>query len=136
MGELLIPEYVNGVPTWIPQAADIQRLLKEGDPTIGWEGDPRLYVQPREGAEGYAVGRLCEDGVHRLICLSRPPHKLDKGLLIRLRDHDSRRVDIFKKVDDANKQAQKEKDARAVDRIGDAYERVVHGLSRDVGHLY
>lgn len=134
--ELLVPEYLNGIPTYVPYSHDIQRKLKEGDPSIGWEGDERLYVAPREGAEGYVVGRLCEDGVKRLICVSKAPHRLDQELLIQLRDHDTRRVNVLKQVNDHNARIQKAHDDRATERISEAMERVIHGLRKDQGHNY
>lgn len=133
---LLVPEYLNGVPTFVPYAHDIQRKLKEGDPSIGWEGDERLYIAPRDGAEGYVVGRLCEDGVKRLICYSKPPHRLDQELLVMLRDNDTRRTDVRKRIDLHNARIQKEHDERATERIAEAMDRVVHGLRKDQGHHY
>jgi hypothetical protein len=132
----LVPEYVNGAPTFVPYAHDIQRLLKEGDPSIGWEGDDRLYIAPRDGAEGYVVGRLCEDGVKRLICFSKAPHRLDKELLIQMRDNDTRRNDVLKRVNEHNARLQKDIDDKAADHIGEAMDRVVHGLNKDFGYHY
>jgi len=133
---LLVPEYIDGTPTFVSYAADIQRLLKKGDPTIGWEGDERLYIAPRQGAEGYVVGRLCEDGVKRLICFSKAPHRLDKQLLIMLRDNDTRHNDVRKRIEQHNARVQKEHDDRAADRISEAMDRVIHGLRKDQGHHY
>lgn len=133
---LLVPDYLNGMPTFVPYAHDIQRKLKEGDPLIGWEGDERLYVAPREGADGYVVGRLCEDGVKRIICVSKPPHRLDQELLIQLREHDTRHVDVLKRINDHNVRVQKEHGERATSRVSEAMERVVYGLKKDVGYHY
>lgn len=134
--DLLVPEVVDGAPTFVPYREDIQRLLKEGDPTIDWVGDPRLYVQPRKGAEGFAVGRLNEDGTHSLVCVSQPPHVLDKDLLIYLRDRDTRFVDVLGNVEKNNEQVRKEADEHLKDRVKEAYERTVHGLVKDTGHHY
>lgn len=132
----LIPEYVGGVPTFVPYAGDIQRLIKEGSPTHGWTGDERLYVTPRDGAEGYAIGRLNEDGTKALICVSQPPHKLDDSILVWLADHDTRHVDVMGRVEANNERVRKAADEYAKARVSEAIERTVHGLVRDTGGLY
>lgn len=136
MAELLVPEYINGVPTFVPYAQDIQKMLKEGCSSIGWEGDPRLYVAPRKGAEGYVVGRLGEDGSKHLICVSKPPHKLDIQLLIMLRDNDTRKHNVLARVDRHNASVERENDRRTFERTAEGLHRVLHGLKKDVGHLY
>lgn len=139
MAELLIPEYLDGKPTFVPYAGDIQRLLKEGDPTIGWEGDPRLYITPMDRG-GWAVGRLCEDGVKRMICHSTPDsngqHKLDKSLLIQMRNNDTRKSDVLKRIETSNQRFEKDRTDAAVEKMSEALERVIHGIRADVGHHY
>lgn len=133
---LVIPSVIDGKPTWVPYSEGIQERMRKGDPGIGWEGDERLYVTPRNGAEGYAVGRLNEDGTKTLICTSEPPHVLDEDLLVWLRDHDTRRVNVLEKVEKHNARVRKEADEHMKERVKEAYERVVFGLKKDVGGLY
>lgn len=132
----VIPEFVDGKQTFVPYSGDIQRLIKEGSPTHGWTGDERLYVVPRDGAEGYAIGRLNEDGTKSLVCVSEPPHKLDDSILVWLREHDTRHIDVLGRVNAKNAQLHKDLDTQAKERVAEAYDRVVHGLIRDTGGLY
>ena len=134
----VIPEMVDGKPTWVPFAGDIQERMRKGDPTVGWEGDERLYIAPRDERDGggYVVGRLNEDGSKSLVCWSEPPHALDTSLLVFLAEHDTRHVDVYGRVEKKNAALRKEQDTQTKERIAEAYERAVHGIVKDVGHLY
>lgn len=137
MASFVLPAFVNGQPTWLEEAdPEIVRLLQHGDPTIGWEGDPRLYMRRNLHSGGWTVWRLGEDGSEHAICSSKGNHKLDKSLLVRLRDHDSRRVDIHARVEKQNAAAQRALDTKEYEDTHEKLERVYHALGRDVGHLY
>lgn len=82
------------------------------------------------------VGRLSPDGSQQMICVSNPPHRLDEGLLIRLRDHDTRKVNVLERIEKKNAALRKENDTRAIEKLSEGMERVVWGLKRDVGHHY
>lgn len=134
--DLLVPEYINGRPTFVPYSRDIQRQIKEGSPTFNWAGDERLYVTPRDGAEGFAIGRLNEDDTKSLVCVSEAPHKLDEGILIWLAEHDTRHVDVLGRIEANNARIKKEADTQMKERVAEAYDRVVHGLVKDTGGIY
>lgn len=137
MPGFLLPAYVNGQPTWMEEAdPEIVRLLQQGDPTIGWEGDPRLYIRRNHHSGGWTVWRLGEDGREYAICSSKGEHKLDKSLLTRLRDHDTRRVDVHQRMLDQNARAQKNQDQKEYEDTFERLEKVYWALGRDVGHMY
>lgn len=137
MSGLIIPDSVNGVPTWFSEApVDYVRQLQEGDPSVGWEGDPRLYLRPNKATGGWSVWRMGDDNKHYCICHSKAPHKLDKGLFIKLRDNDTRRQDVFARITKQNEAAQKAQDRAEFEKHYESLDRVYHGLKKDVGHLY
>lgn len=132
---LVLPAYINGQQTWMAEAdPEIVKLLQEGDPTIGWEGDPRLYIRRNNYTGGWTVWRLCEDGQERAICSSKASHNLDKSLLIRLRDHDSRKVDVFQKVDKQNTAAKKAQDTAQEEFVHEMLEKVYWAAAKDLGN--
>lgn len=130
---LLVPEFINGRPTYVSYAGDIPRLLQEGDPTIGWEGDERLYLV-NHGQGKWAVGRLCEDGSRQLVLAGEG--RIDKSILIRLRDHDSRKVDVIGMLEKRQIREADNRDQKMKERLLEPYEKVVWALNRDVGHKY
>lgn len=132
--QFLVPEYLDGKATFVPYAGDIQERIKKGAPEFGWEGDERLYLTPRDGAEGYALGRLNEDGTKSLICTSEAPHKLDQGILIWLAEHDTRHVDVYQRVEDNNARKRKEHEDTFKEHLAEVYDRTVHALIKANGH--
>ena len=143
--QILHPQYQKGKRLWTdPEVADIVQRLHYGDPTLGWEGDPRLalYYVPAATAGGagrWELQRLEADGEYRVVCRSRPGLALDLGLIRHLVAHDMRRraaADLEAAVDKANAAAEAARRAPLEDKAAEAFERVVHGLSKDVGHHY
>lgn len=81
---------VNGKMLWTsPEVADMVDRLQNGDPTLGWEGDPRLALYWREDGR-WEVSRY-ENGQYSTVCVSRPGVALDARLIMRLVEHDHRR---------------------------------------------
>lgn len=84
------PEWINGRRLWMdPGIKDMIHKLHYGDPTMGWEGDPRLALYLEE--DRWVVQRLESDGVMRVVMQSQPGGKLDDGLILHLMAHDARR---------------------------------------------
>lgn len=93
---------------WVPPNAQrqlaanlpfaIQQKIQNGDPSMGWEGDPTLYLQL--GDDGlWEVWQLRPDSPPRLAM--RYDHALDERLLIHLREIDPRKQsadDIVRKA--------------------------------------
>jgi hypothetical protein len=92
---LTTPENLDGRRVWVdPGFADMLRKLQEGDPTKGWEGDPRLFMCRSADLTRWELWRLEDDGVERIVCRSQPGVPFDERLLDQLVAWDRRR---FKK---------------------------------------
>ena len=90
------PEWVDGKRLWTdPGIRSIVDKLHNGDPALGWEGDPRLalYFEPEPGSdEGrWVLYRMEHDNVMRPIMRSRPGMELDERMILHLMAHDTRR---------------------------------------------
>jgi hypothetical protein len=92
MSNLLCPERTPWCPIMLdPEVQEIMDYLHNGYPRLGWEGDERLGLY-RGRRRPVGTGRLCEDGVMRTICRSRPGRSSDLDLIVmRLVEHDARR---------------------------------------------
>lgn len=89
---LVHPEYVDGRRLWFDGAMwDLIRKLHDGDPTRGWEGDPRLAVYYDGPADRWEVMRYEHDGTYRMVCRSKPGVPFDERLIDALVAHDRNR---------------------------------------------
>ena len=73
--------------------ADVIDKLHRGDPTKGWEGDPRLEVYHTQTPDGprWELWRLEDDNEYRKVCQSQPGVPFDERLIEHLVAHDRRR---------------------------------------------
>ncbi len=115
------------------------RILQEGDPTIGWEGDPYLSLYRCLITDKWEVWDEYSGEPHLVAAMpaSRTPNMVQ--LCAKLRDGDLRKVtteDVMKRVDAENKAVKKAVDAAGQDRLNDAAVKVHWALSRADGHLY
>ena len=118
---------------------DVARLVRDGDPVVGWRGDPTMdvYVDRVSGdVVVYGFDRCGERFV-----AARENARVNPGwrhgLLRRLRDGDWRRgADVlFAELDAENERVRRERE-HAVDEVaGDGAERLAWALRRDVGHV-
>lgn len=69
---------------------DIARRLTEGDPTLGWAGDPDLWLELDQTTDTFVVCRY-DPTTGREMDVTRWSPPLTAGLLVRLRDGDSHR---------------------------------------------
>lgn len=130
-GELVHPPQVNGRGLWTsPEVERIVDKLQNGDPTLGWEGDPRLALYVTEDGR-WSVERYEADGEYRTVCVSRPGLHLDERLIKRLVKHDQRRgFDPVAAVQEYRPQDQwTERD----DAMREGLEKVYHGAAKDLG---
>lgn len=67
---------------------NLDRRIKEGDPTCGWNGDPNMFLVWNQPTKKYQVWRACEDNKDRIIC-SWLPTEMDSRLLRHLGEIDS-----------------------------------------------
>lgn len=92
MTGILAPEILDGRRLWIdPVMADIIDKLHLGDPTKGWEGDPRLEVYFEPTHRRWELWRLEDDNEYRLVCRSAPDVVFDERVIELLVANDNHR---------------------------------------------
>ena len=125
------PQVVNGRSLWMDSGlTTLIDKLQNGDPALGWEGDPRLALFMDEG-DRWVLSRLEADGEYRDICKSRPGLPLDERLIMRLMEHDGRRgFDPAAATDEYRPQDQW---TARDDEMRNALEKVYWGASKDLG---
>lgn len=117
---------------------EIDRRLKEGDPTVGWSGDPGLWLEWDRLTETFVVCRRDPDtGMEADVTRWKPP--LTVGLLIRLRDGDTRRAgnDPMAAIDAANEAHERDLDREFEAKTDETAARFAHAMKRsgvDVGY--
>ena len=86
------PEWIDGRRIWRDGGVeDIVRRIQQGDPTKGWEGDPRLEVYFEPALNRWELWRLESDGQYRLTMASKPGVPLDIDVIDYLVAHDRNR---------------------------------------------
>jgi hypothetical protein len=86
------PEWVEGRRLWLDASMrDVIAKLHHGDPTKGWDGDPRLEVYFNAPEQRWELMRLEDDNVYRMVCRSQPGVPFDERLIEHLVAHDRRR---------------------------------------------
>lgn len=128
-------EYLpDGRALWVaPEVQDIQRRLREGDPTLGWEGDNRLALYRGEGDDRWYLYRLEADGQYRMVLRSKPEVSLIT-LIPWLVKHDSRSgYDAAAEVDAANAKLVADLEATEHEQAVEIISKVIWGINRDLG---
>lgn len=119
---LRVPSTIGpGRVVWHDSVADwFIDKLHNGDSTIGWEGDPQLFVIAEATDQGtiWELWRTEDNGLKSLIDKSPPGYPFDERVLVRLCEIDQRRNphrDLHKevmehnqKLDDQQQEAQDE----------------------------
>lgn len=114
--------------------SDVLRVLTQGDQTLGWEGDDRLYLAWNRQDQRIELWRNNEDGVHRMILRGPVGQRVaDMRLVQFLLDHDPNRgFDPAASVRQHNIQVRKDNLAAQRDRTSEAAERLLWGFHRDL----
>lgn len=137
--QIMHPSHVNGRTLWIdPAVQEIIDQIQNGDPTIGWEGDPRLAVY-RGPENRWEVWRLEADGEYRLVARSMPGGALDRSIIFHLRAHDLRRqsaAELLAAVDKHNDHLRASRNASAHERAVEGLQKAMFYLDKEVGHHY
>lgn len=115
--------------------SDLMYKLHCGDPALGWEGDPTLILTFNGQTEQIELWRDCPDGQPRLLIAGAPGKRVaDLGLIKFLVEHDSQRgYDAVQAVIDKELKRKADEQARHMDAVGEAAERLYHGMKRDLG---
>jgi len=123
------PQVVDGRTLWMDSGLrNLIDKLHNGDPALGWEGDPRLALY-MEG-DTWVLSRYEADGTYRDVCKSRPGLALDERLIVRLMEHDMRRgFDPSKALEYDPMRQWTEND----DRLREALEKTYWSAANDLG---
>lgn len=107
------PEWVDGRRLWLdPEVRDVVSRLRDGDPTRGWEGDPRLALYFIPGSRQWELMRLEADGEYRTVARSKPGAKLTPAIIDELVARDVRRgFDLKKSIDTHNSRVRRSRSA-------------------------
>lgn len=125
------PEVVDGRTLWLaPEVQDFVDRLHNGDPTLGWEGDPRLALY-RVG-DRWEIWRLERDNEYRLVMRSRPGAKLSSEAIKVLIAHDTRRgYDPATALYEHNRKIYEAADKQFEDRLDDLSDKLDWALKKD-----
>lgn len=134
-------EYPGGADKLIRVDHPAVNALTDGEPTLGWEGDPRLqmYVNPKDDV--WVLMRFENDGQYRVVTVSPVGQTLNNEevnkLILRLVAHDTRRGFDPKAATDAHNAQQ---DKSEVDQLSEynaqKADKLAWAIRKDLGHLY
>ena len=104
LGNIAHPEWIDGRRIWRDGSTeDIVRRIQNGDPTKGWEGDPRLEVYFDPKRKRWELWRLEHDGQYRPVIYSDPGAILDLTIIDFLVSHDRNRgFDVHRHIEVIN----------------------------------
>ena len=127
------PQYFrNGTQTWID--SDLMDKIWNGDPTVGWEGDPNMFLfYDNKDHRVYLTG-LDDHGEQYIVMRSKPDVSLDTMQICRmLVEHDRNRGYNLAKELDAN-DAKVDADKRANDNeaLEDVAKKLAWGFRKDL----
>src|ERR1044071_8911243 len=108
---------------------DVAARIQRGDPTCGWEGDPRMFVVFNYVTEKYEVWRRCEDNKDRII-MSAEPREFDARVIVRLVQSDTRHVNVLAEMEKHNERVerqQQEEHAEMMKEVNDILARGAMG---------
>ena len=115
----------------------IDRRVREGDPTVGWRGDPTMDVYvDNDAAMAYVYGFDIKGLRYRAASISTLGEGWRHDLLAKLRDGDWRDPNSINRADEANRRLDAERDYRLDQVISEVAEKFGWGLRRDVGHHF
>lgn len=131
---ILHPETLpDGRGLWIaPEVQDIINRLRNGDPTQGWAGDPRLALYRAERGDHWELWRLENDGEYRMVLKSKPGVNLH-SLIPFLVAHDTHRgYNAVQSILEHNRAVYRANDLRSAERMDAAMDHVLWGLRKDL----
>lgn len=128
-------EFPDGTVT-LAGEAPIDRKLREGDPTLGWEGDPTLQLALNTLTGRWEVWRRSDLGGEAVRICSAPQKggTLPGDELIRLLVNiDSRRTNVVEQIDQHNRALDDSRHAALREHIGAVADKLAWALGRDLG---
>lgn len=110
---------------------DIDQRIKYGDES-GWRGDPSMGVFLNRVTGWFEVWGIDRTGQGYL---AASHDKLDHTLLIKLREGDPTKNDVFQRVLDANQKLEDDKRAAAKEKLAETGDKLQWAIRQDFGHL-
>lgn len=111
---------------------DLLQRLQHGDPTRGWEGDPRLSLAYNRPEDRWELWRWEWDGEYRLVMRSKPGHPIPLDVIDQLVLMDRNRgFDVSQYVRDHNERVDREQEYQFSERMGPKYEKLQWALRKD-----
>lgn len=115
------------------EVRQLPRRVKDGDATLGWEGDDRLRVFVNERTAEFEAWAPLEDrSDFYLAARSSTP----EGLVRQLARNDNRRHDRLSEIVKANERAAASAKRDYDDAFDDAADKLQFALRRDLGQHY
>ncbi len=112
---------------------DLVDRLQNGQPSIGWEGDPRLCIAYNRQTTCWELWRMEADGNYRLCMRSKPGMGFPMNLIEHLMQHDTRRkFDAYRDVERHNDLVKAVAASNARDAQSAAAEKVRWALNKDL----
>lgn len=122
------PEYINGCQVWVKggTVGEINRRIQFGDPTKGWEGDPRMTLLYYKDTDQWSLVRQSPRNPAQYIAIAvkQPGEPVDDRIIDDLVRYDSRRgYDAHKAVSEHNARVEKAKDEYAAAAAAERFKR-------------
>lgn len=114
-------------------ALDIVDRVHQGDPTVGWRGDPSVDVYTDDQSQTAAAYGFDRSGHRYLMCVVNIGPGWQHEMLRRLRDGDWQNDDQYERIVRANRQVDEANDYAREQRIGEASEHAAFTLKRLLG---
>lgn len=131
------PEWIDGRRVWRDgDVEEIVRRIQQGDPTKGWEGDPRLEVYFAPELRRWELWRLEHDGKHRMVMASKPGVTLGLDVIDFLVAHDRNRgFDPHKHITVVNEGIRRRRSAEFQEWVNEEIgPRIAHAASKGRFH--
>lgn len=132
-GNVAHPEWLNGRRVWRDGHLDeVVRRLQQGDPTKGWEGDPRLEVYLNSETRRWEIWRLEHDGEYRIVLYSDPDVTFDFDVIDHLVAHDRNRgYDVQRELEVVNGGVRRRRSAEFQEWVAEEVApRMAHAAAR------
>lgn len=112
---------------------DLIHRLHFGDPTLGWEGDPRLALAFNRQTDRWELWRMEHDGEYRLVCVSKAGVGFPPDLIKNLMSMDGQRgYNLVQDLDRNRQVAEAAKDYTFHQTMAPKIQKLAWGLRKDL----
>lgn len=134
-GNIPHPDHLHGAAVVVDRRmmGGLVDRLHNGDPTVGWAGDPQMCLAYHKERRCWELWRL-EGGAYGLVARSKPGKPFPGGIIQELVRRDARRgYDAGAEVDAHNAAVRKAHDDAALAAQVEAVRRAAHGVRQAEG---